>query len=135
QMAVHLPLSPEAQAEARILMLSSNNILKPSDGRAVAVPSQDMIIGLNHLTEVRDDVEVIGNSYSTFGEAVMAMDAGQLHLNATITISVDRFVPTASQPAPVCCEPGQLANLETTLGRVLFNHLLPADYPWVVMVA
>src|SRR5699024_6002737 len=86
QMAVHLPLSTNAQAEARILMLSSNIILKPSDGRAVAVPSQDMIIGLNHLTEVRDDVEGIGNSYSTFGEAVMAMDAGQLHLNATITI-------------------------------------------------
>ncbi|HIW46066.1 MAG TPA: DNA-directed RNA polymerase subunit beta' [Candidatus Yaniella excrementigallinarum] len=135
QMAVHLPLSPEAQAEARILMLSSNNILKPSDGRAVAVPSQDMIIGLNHLTEVRDDVEGIGNSYSTFGEAVMAMDAGQLHLNATITIGVDGFVPSAAQPAPEGWEPGQLANLETTLGRVLFNQLLPADYPWVEMVA
>ena len=135
QMAVHLPLSPEAQAEARILMLSSNNILKPSDGRAVAVPSQDMIIGLNHLTQVRDDVEGIGNSYSTLGEAIMAMDAGTLHLNATITIGVDGFVPSAVQPAPEDWEPGQLANLETTLGRVLFNQLLPADYPWVEMVA
>src|SRR5699024_9766067 len=135
QMAVHLPLSPEAQAEARILMLSSNNILKPSDGRAVAVPSQDMIIGLNHLTEVRDDVEGIGNSYSTFGEAGTGMGAGQLQLNATITIGCARFVPSATQPGTEGWEPGELANLETTLGRVLFNQLLPADYPWVEMVA
>src|SRR5699024_3026546 len=111
QMAVHLPLSPEAQAEARILMLSSNNILKPSDGRAVAVPSQDMIIGLNHLTEERDDVEGIGKSHSTFGRAVMAVDAEQLLLIATITMGVDGFVPSAGQPAPEGWELGQLANL------------------------
>src|SRR5699024_3736838 len=124
-------LSLKAQPEARIMMLSSNNIHSQSDGRAVAVTSQDMIIGWNHRTEVRDDVEGIGNSYSTFGEAVMAMDAGQLHLNATITIGVDGFVPSAAQPAPEGWEPGQLAKLETTLGRVLFNQLLPADYPLV----
>ena len=135
QMAVHLPLSPEAQAEARVLMLSSNNILKPSDGRAVAVPSQDMIIGLNHMTDVQDDVEGVGNAYSSVGEAVMAMDAGELHLNATITIGVDGFVPSDVQPAPEGWESGQRANLKTTLGRVLFNQLLPADYPWVELVA
>ncbi|HEY4535302.1 MAG TPA: DNA-directed RNA polymerase subunit beta' [Enteractinococcus sp.] len=135
QMAVHLPLSPEAQAEARLLMLSSNNILKPSDGRAVAVPSQDMIIGLNHLTDVRDDVVGIGNAYSSLGEAIMAMDAGQVHLNATVTIGVDGFVPSDVQPAPEGWEPGQRVNLETTIGRVLFNRLLPADYPWVEVVA
>ena len=135
QMAVHLPLSPEAQAEARLLMLSSNNILKPSDGRAVAVPSQDMIIGLNHLTDVRDDVVGIGNAYSSLGEAIMAMDAGLVHLNATVTIGVDGFVPSEVQPAPEGWEPGQRVNLETTIGRVLFNRLLPADYPWVEVVA
>lgn len=135
QMAVHLPLSPEAQAEARLLMLSSNNILKPSDGRAVAVPSQDMVIGLNHLTDVQDDVIGVGNAYSSLGEATMAMDAGQVHLNATITIGVDNFVPSEVQPAPEGWEEGQRANLKTTIGRVLFNQLLPANYPWVEMVA
>ncbi|GAA4116809.1 DNA-directed RNA polymerase subunit beta' [Enteractinococcus coprophilus] len=135
QMAVHLPLSPEAQAEARLLMLSSNNILKPSDGRAVAVPSQDMIIGLNHLTDVRDDVVGVGNAYSSLGEAIMAMDAGKVHLNATVTIGVHDFVPSEVQTAPEGWEPGQRVNLETTIGRVLFNRLLPADYPWVEVVA
>lgn len=135
QMAVHLPLSPEAQAEARVLMLSSNNILKPSDGRAVAVPSQDMVIGLNHMTDVQEDVEGSGNSYSSLGEAIMAMDAGELHLNAKITIGVDGFVPSDVQPAPEGWEEGQRANINTTLGRVLFNQLLPNDYPWVELVA
>ena len=135
QMAVHLPLSPEAQAEARLLMLSSNNILKPSDGRAVAVPSQDMVIGLNHLTDVQDNVEGIGNSYSSLGEAIMAMDAGQVHLNATITVGVDNFVPSDVQPAPEGWEDGERVYLETTIGRVLFNQLLPADYPWVEVIA
>src|SRR5690625_1715965 len=135
QMAVHLPLSPEAQAEARLLMLSSNNILKPSDGRAVAVPSQDMVIGLNHLTDVRDDVVGIGNSYSSLGEAIMAMDAGLVHLNATITVGVDNFVPSDAQPAPEGWQEGERAYLQTTIGRVLFNQLLPADYPWVEVIA
>ena len=135
QMAVHLPLSPEAQAEARLLMLSSNNILKPSDGRAVAVPSQDMVIGLNHLSDVRDDVVGIGNSYSSLGEAIMAMDAGLVHLNATITVGVDNFVPSDAQPAPEGWQEGERAYLQTTIGRVLFNQLLPADYPWVEVIA
>ena len=135
QMAVHLPLSPEAQAEARLLMLSSNNILKPSDGRAVAVPSQDMVIGLNHLTDIQDDVVGVGNAYSSLGEAIMAMDAGQVHINATITIGVDNFVPSEVQPAPEGWEEGQRVNLQTTIGRVLFNQLMPADYPWVELVA
>ena len=74
QMAVHLPLSPEAQAEARILMLSSNNILKPSDGRPVAVPSQDMIIGLYHLTTPREGQKNEGHAFSSVSEALMAMD-------------------------------------------------------------
>src|SRR5699024_2203359 len=86
QMAVHLPLSPEAQAEARVLMLSSNNILKPSDGRAVAVPSQDMVIGLNHLTDVRDDVEGVGNTYSSLGEAIMRSEEHTSELQSRFDI-------------------------------------------------
>src|SRR5699024_3420453 len=71
QMAVHLPLSAEAQAEARILMLSSNNILKPSDGRPVTMPSQDMVIGLYHLTSTREDVIGAGRAFASEAEAIM----------------------------------------------------------------
>ncbi|KGF19532.1 DNA-directed RNA polymerase subunit beta' [Pseudoglutamicibacter albus] len=135
QMAVHLPLSPEAQAEARILMLSSNNILKPSDGRPVALPAQDMIIGLNHLTTRREGVVGEGRSFSSVAEAIMAFDAGELDLNAVCTIAVDNFVPSASQPAPEGWVEGKPALLETTLGVALFNDTLPEDYPWFAEVA
>ena len=131
QMAVHLPLSPEAQAEARLLMLSSHNILKPSDGRAVAVPAQDMIIGLNHLTTVRPDEVGAGNLYATVAEAIMAFDGGDLHLNAPARIGVEGFVPSADVPAPEGWSEGEIALIETTLGKVLFNELLPDDYPWL----
>src|SRR5881409_96475 len=95
QMAVHLPLSPEAQAEARILMLSSNNILKPSDGRPVTLPSQDMIIGLYHLTTKRVGSAGEGRIFSSVAEAVMAYDARELHLNSQVRIRLDNFVPYA----------------------------------------
>ena len=78
QMAVHLPLSAEAQAEARILMLSSNNILKPSDGRPVTMPAQDMIIGLYHITTIREGVTGEGRVFSSPAEAIMAVDLGVL---------------------------------------------------------
>ncbi|MFD1212614.1 DNA-directed RNA polymerase subunit beta' [Arthrobacter sp. GCM10027362] len=135
QMAVHLPLSPEAQAEARILMLSSNNILKPSDGRPVTLPSQDMIIGLHHLTTKREGALGEGRVFSSPAEAIMAFDAGELHLNAVIKIRVPGFVPSADQPAPEGWEAGQPALIETSLGQVVFNETLPADYPWVERVA
>ncbi|ALQ30165.1 DNA-directed RNA polymerase subunit beta' [Glutamicibacter soli] len=135
QMAVHLPLSPEAQAEARILMLSSHNILKPSDGRPVALPSQDMIIGLHHLTTKREDEIGAGRVFSSVSEAIMAKDRGELHLNAPIKVRVENFVPSDEQPAPEGWEPGTEALLETSLGQVLFNDTLPADYPWVSRVA
>ncbi|NKX53547.1 DNA-directed RNA polymerase subunit beta' [Arthrobacter mobilis] len=135
QMAVHLPLSPEAQAEARILMLSSNNILKPSDGRPVTLPSQDMIIGLHHLTTKREGAEGEGRVFSSPAEAIMAFDAGELHLNAVVKIRVPGFVPSADQPAPEGWEEGQPALIDTSLGQVLFNETLPADYPWVERVA
>lgn len=135
QMAVHLPLSPEAQAEARILMLSSNNILKPSDGRPVTLPSQDMIIGLHHLTTKREGAVGEGRVFSSPAEAIMAHDAGALHLNAVVKIRVSGFVPSEDQPAPEGWEEGQPALIETSLGQVVFNDTLPADYPWVERVA
>ncbi|WP_066464687.1 DNA-directed RNA polymerase subunit beta' [Sanguibacter suarezii] len=132
QMAVHLPLSAEAQAEARILMLSSNNILKPSDGRPVTMPSQDMIIGLFHLTSDKEDPIGEGRAFSSVSEAIMAFDAGQLDLNAVVTIRMEDLVPPTSDfTAPEGWEPGQPILFKTTLGRALFNELLPVDYPYV----
>ncbi|WP_394939530.1 DNA-directed RNA polymerase subunit beta' [Psychromicrobium sp. YIM B11713] len=135
QMAVHLPLSPEAQAEARILMLSSNNILKPSDGRPVTLPSQDMIIGLYHLTTKRVGSAGEGRIFTSQSEAIMAHDAGELHLNSTVKIRLDNFVPYAGWEAPEGWEAGQPVLVETSLGQVIFNDTLPADYPWVSQVA
>ncbi|GAB2896389.1 DNA-directed RNA polymerase subunit beta' [Neomicrococcus lactis] len=135
QMAVHLPLSPEAQAEARILMLSSHNILKPSDGRPVALPSQDMIIGLHHLTTKRPGEKGEGRVFSTPAEAIMAHDKGDLHLNSIVKIRVENFVPSAEMAAPEGWTEGEPALIETSLGQVLFNDTLPEDYPWVEGVA
>ena len=135
QMAVHLPLSPEAQAEARILMLSSNNILKPSDGRPVTLPSQDMIIGLFHLTTKREGSVGEGRQFATAAEAIMAHDAGELHLNSQVKIRLDNFIPGAERKGPEGFEAGESAIIETSLGQVIFNETLPADYPWVEAVA
>ncbi len=132
QMAVHLPLSVEAQAEARILMLASNNILKPSDGRPVTLPSQDMIIGLHHLTTVREGAVGEGRAFSSVSEAILAKDQGTLHLNAKVKIRLDDYVP--SDAADTGAEP-VTAIVETTLGRALFNEALPTDYPYVEDVA
>ena len=86
QMAVHVPLSAEAQAEARILMLSSNNILKPADGRPVTMPTQDMIIGLYHLTTEVEDAKGAGRVFSTLSEARMAFDNGEIELGSLVRI-------------------------------------------------
>ncbi|WGW10912.1 DNA-directed RNA polymerase subunit beta' [Saxibacter everestensis] len=131
QMAVHLPLSTEAQAEARILMLSSNNILKPSDGRPVTMPSQDMIIGLYHLTTLVDGDTGEGEAFSSVAEAIMAFDRGQISINAKVKIRIDRFVPPADWEAPEGWEEGQTVTVETTLGRAIFNETLPDDYSFV----
>ncbi|WP_167138235.1 DNA-directed RNA polymerase subunit beta' [Diaminobutyricimonas sp. TR449] len=124
QMAVHLPLSVEAQAEARILMLASNNILKPSDGRPVTLPTQDMIIGLHHLTTVREGAEGEGRAFSSVAEAILAFDQKSLDLNAMVKI---RLVGGKFE--------GGVELKETTLGRAIFNETLPVDYKWVEEVA
>ncbi|MBX9243235.1 DNA-directed RNA polymerase subunit beta' [Actinotalea ferrariae] len=134
QMAVHLPLSTEAQAEARILMLSSNNILKPSDGRPVTMPSQDMIIGLFHLTAHKDDEDAVGagRMFSSVAEAIMAFDQHSLDINAVVTIRMADLVPgDGDHGLPEDWQPGDVALVRTTLGRALFNELLPVDYPYV----
>ena len=137
QMAVHLPLSPEAQAEARILMLSSNNILKPSDGRPVAVPSQDMIIGLYHLTTPRDGQKNEGHAFSSVSEALMAMDRHEIELYTKVKIRLDgdQFVAPEGWEAPEGYKAGDPVLLDCTVGQVLFNQALPKDYPWFSGVA
>ena len=137
QMAVHLPLSPEAQAEARILMLSSNNILKPSDGRPVAVPSQDMIIGLYHLTSPRDGQKNEGHAFSSVAEALMAMDRHEIELYTKVKIRLDgdQFVAPEGWEAPEGYKAGDPVLLDCTVGQVLFNQALPKDYPWFSGVA
>ncbi len=130
QMAVHLPLSAEAQAEARILMLSTNNILKPSDGRPVTMPSQDMIIGIFWLTTDREGEPGEGRAFSSAAEAIMAFDMGQITLQSKIKIRFDDIIPPLELGLDEWAE-GQSLTLETTLGRSLFNDTLPADYPYV----
>ncbi|GAB3201054.1 DNA-directed RNA polymerase subunit beta' [Nocardioides hungaricus] len=129
QMAVHLPLSAEAQAEARILMLSTNNILKPSDGRPVTMPTQDMIIGLFFLTTDREGQPGEGRAFASVGEAIMAFDHGEISLQSRIKVRFDDVVPPLEIAGDL--EGPQTMTLETTLGRALFNETLPADYPYV----
>ncbi|RKR75533.1 DNA-directed RNA polymerase subunit beta' [Frondihabitans australicus] len=130
QMAVHLPLSVEAQAEARILMLASNNILKPSDGRPVTLPAQDMIIGLHHLTTVTEGATGEGRAFSSVSEAILAKDQGTLDLNAVVKIRIPGLT-FAEGKAPAGYVEGETTLVETTLGRALFNEALPSDYPFV----
>ena len=99
QMAVHLPLSAEAQAEARILMLSTNNILKPSDGRPVTMPSQDMIIGLFWLTTDREGEPGEGRAFSSPAEAIMAFDHGEISLQSKVKIRLSDVVPPLGEDA------------------------------------
>jgi DNA-directed RNA polymerase subunit beta' len=131
QMAVHLPLSAEAQAEARILMLSTNNILKPSDGRPVTMPTQDMIIGIYFLTLGRAGEPGEGRAFSSTGEATMAFDKGEISLQSKVRIRIANVVPPAGVETPEGWEAGDPIILETTLGRALFNEALPADYGYV----
>jgi len=132
QMAVHLPLSAEAQAEARILMLSSNNILKPSDGRPVTMPTQDMIIGLYHLTLMKPGSLGEGLAFGSEAEALMAMDGGVITIGTEILLRVDgQTVPPAGWATPEGWKFGDVVTMKTTLGRAIFNGLLPVSFPYV----
>lgn len=145
QMAVHLPLSAEAQAEARILMLSSNNILSPASGKPLAMPRLDMVTGLYFLTTLvagekgeytaaaKDAPET--GVYSSPAEAIMAMDRGALSVRAQIKVRLTQLRPPHEVENELFGEngwrPGNAWTAETTLGRVLFNELLPQGYPFV----
>jgi len=131
QMAVHLPLSSEAQAEARILMLSTNNILKPADGKPVTMPTQDMVIGLYCLTREAPDAPGAGRAFSSVPEALMAYDTGELDLQARIEIRVRDVMLPRGFDAPEGWTEGAPFRLSTTLGRCIFNETLPADFPFV----
>jgi len=117
QMAVHLPLSAEAQAEARVLMLSSNNILSPASGRPITSPTQDMVLGLYFLTSLRENELGEGRAFGSIAEALMAYDRNSLTMQAKIKIRI-----THSGVSEV---------RETTLGRALFNEILPEGYKFV----
>ena len=121
QMPVHLPLSAEAQAEARFLMLSANNLLKPVNGHAVTVPSQDMVLGSYYLTLDRPDEKGKGRCFRDFNEAVMAYDNGQIGLHAAIRVRMTKEID------------GEMRSeiIETTLGRLIFNSKLPQDLGYV----
>ena len=117
QMAVHVPLSAEAQAEARVLMLSSNNILSPASGRPLTAPTQDMVLGLFFLTSIRDNQVGEGRAFTSISEALMAFEQKTLSLQAKIKIRLNVN--------------GELETKETTLGRALFNEVLPETFPFV----
>ena len=121
QMPVHVPLSAEAQAEARFLMLSANNLLKPMDGRAVAVPSQDMILGSYYLTMDKEGEPGEGRVFRDFDEAMMAYENKQLGLHAPIKVRVKKEIN------------GEVREkiIDATLGRLIFNRPLPQDLGFV----
>jgi DNA-directed RNA polymerase subunit beta' len=131
QMAVHVPLSAEAQAEARILMLSTNNILKPADGKPVTMPTQDMVIGIYCLTREAPDTPGTGRAFASPAEALMAYDRGELDLQAKIEVRLRDVTPPFGYTPPEGWTEGQPLRLATTLGRCLFNETLPDNYPFV----
>ena len=121
QMAVHVPLSPEAQAEAKYLMLASNNLLKPQDGKAVTVPSQDMILGSYYLTVEYDDEPGVGKVFKDEQEAFMAYDAKVVGLHAPIKLRVYKEIDGKMQSAII----------DTTIGRIIFNDIIPQTLGYV----
>ena len=122
QMAVHLPLSVEAQAECRFLLLSPNNLLKPSDGGPVAVPSQDMVLGIYYLTQERPGNKGEGKFFRNVNEAILAYENGAITLQSRITVRCERKEQDGSLLQ---------SNIESTLGRFLFNEILPQDLGFV----
>src|ERR1017187_10501385 len=131
QMAVHLPLSAEAQAEARILMLSTNNILSPATGRPIVTPTQDMVIGIYCLTREAPDAPGTGRAFTSPSEALMAYDRGELDLQARIEMRLKGVTPPIGFTPPESWAEGRPLRLTTTLGRCLFNETLPDNYPFV----
>ena len=122
QMAVHLPLSVEAQSECRFLLLSPNNLLKPSDGGPVAVPSQDMVLGIYYLTQERPGAKGEGKCFKSVNEAILAYENGALTLHSRITVRVTKKTPDGRVIT---------GNVESTLGRFIFNEIIAQDLGFV----
>ena len=122
QMAVHLPLSVEAQAECRFMLLSPNNLLKPSDGGPVAVPSQDMVLGIYYLTQERPGSKGEGSHFKNVNEAILAYENGYITLQTKITVRCSKEMPDGTTLTQ---------NVTSTLGRFLFNEILPQDLGYV----
>ncbi len=121
QMAVHVPLSAEAQAEARFLMLSANNLLKPQDGRPVTVPTQDMVLGSYYLTIQREGEPGEGKVFGSIEEAIMAYDSGFVGLHAPIRIRLTKTVDGVKKSKII----------DATVGRLIFNEAIPQDLGFV----
>ena len=122
QMAVHLPLSVEAQAECRFLLLSPNNLLKPSDGGPVAVPSQDMVLGIYYLTQERPGAKGEGKAFKSVNEAILDYENDALTLHSRIKVRVSKTMPDGTV---------KTGTIESTLGRFIFNEIIPQDLGFV----
>ena len=122
QMAVHLPLSVEAQAECRFLLLSPNNLLKPSDGGPVAVPSQDMVLGIYYLTQERPGVKGEGMIFKSFNEALLAYENAAVTLHSRVKVRVSKKMPDGTV---------KTGTVESTVGRFMFNEIIPQDLGFV----
>ena len=122
QMAVHLPLSVEAQAECRFLLLSPNNLLKPSDGGPVAVPSQDMVLGIYYLTQERAGAVGEGKCFKNVNEAILAYENQAVTLHSRIKVRVSKTMPDGTV---------KTGTVESTLGRFIFNEIIPQDLGFV----
>ena len=122
QMAVHLPLSVEAQAECRFMLLSPNNLLKPSDGGPVAVPSQDMVLGIYYLTQERPGAKGEGKFFKSINEALLAYENKIITLHSKILVRVEKKDANGETI---------YGNTESTLGRLIFNEILPQDLGYV----
>ncbi|SHF37205.1 DNA-directed RNA polymerase subunit beta' [Thermoanaerobacter uzonensis DSM 18761] len=121
QMAVHVPLSMEAQAEARFLMLAANNILKPQDGKPVMTPTQDMVLGSYYLTADEEGVPGEGKYFSSPEEAIMAYQLGYIHIHAKIKVKMTKEIDGVKKSKII----------ETTVGKIIFNEAIPQDLGYV----
>ena len=122
QMAVHLPLSVEAQAECRFLLLSPNNLLKPSDGGPVAGPSQDMVLGIYYLTQERPGALGEGKAFKSINEAILAYENGAVTLHSRVKVRVSKTMPDGTV---------KTGTIESTVGRFIFNEIIPQDLGFV----
>ncbi|MCS6804660.1 MAG: DNA-directed RNA polymerase subunit beta' [Acidobacteriota bacterium] len=137
QMAVHVPLSPEAQVEASVLMLASNNILSPASGQPIAVPTQDIVLGCYYLTKRKPGAKGEGMRFASMDDVMLALDAGYVELQTPIKLRYDGKLIDMEQQhkdqdivnAPVYDVEGRV--LDTTVGRVIFNSHLPAEMPYI----